>query len=249
MPAAVSLPSNELLKLSTRVPLHSRWPRPGRLTILAALAGVALALIAPGGSTRWLSIMLAPGAAVYLVASRQAPRASAMTLWALVLSPVITTLAGMAAFALRLPLMTVIAGLGTVALAVFLVALWRMRARIVAPDRRSLLWLGSMIAVVVVLTAFLPLTREWWRIRSDAWFHAAVVAQIGEYGIPPEDPYFAGIPLQYMWFYHVLVLTLSRALVCDPFHVMAILNIQAVAALGVGAWMLAGVFRRTFAHR
>ena len=36
------------------------------------------------------------------------------------------------------------------------------------------------------------------RYRSDAWFHAAVIAQIGDYGIPPEDPYFAGLALQWM---------------------------------------------------
>ena len=193
--------------------------------------------------------MLASGAAVYLVAARPAPRLSGMTLSALVLSPVIITLAGMAALALHLPLDTITAGVGALSLAAFAAALLRTRGRIAPPDRRSVLWLGSMIAVVVVLTAFLPMTREWWRIRSDAWFHAAVVAQIGDYGIPPQDPYFAGLSLQYMWFYHVLVLALSRALEIDAFRVMALLNIQSVVALGVGAWMLAGVFRRTFAHR
>jgi len=103
--------------------------------------------------------------------------------------------------------------------------------------------------LLVVLTAYLPMTREWWRIRSDAWFHAAVISQISDYGIPPEDPYFAGMPLQYMWFYHVLVLVLSRGAELDPFRVMALVNIQALLALGVAGWQLCGVFRRTFAHR
>ena len=217
--------------------------------MLGALAGIALSIIAPGSTARWIALMVAPGAAAYLIAAGVAPRASTMALWSLVLSPLITTLVGLGALAMHLPLRTVMAGLGTISVVVMLVALWRTRARIADPDRRSVLWLGAMVAVVVVLTAFLPMTREWWRIRSDAWFHAAVVAQIGDFGIPPEDPYFAGISLQYMWFYHVLVLSLSRTLEIDPFRVMALINIQAVAGLGVGAWMLAGVFRRTFAHR
>lgn len=202
-----------------------------------------------GAALRWPALMLAPGAAVYLIAARLAPRLSGLALWSLVLSPVITAVAGIAGLSLHLPPATVADVFAAVSLAGCAVGFIVTRTKVALPDRRSLLWLGALLGVVVLLTAFLPMTRSWWRIRSDAWFHAAVVAQISDYGIPPEDPYFAGMPLQYMWFYHVLVLVLSRATDLDPFRVMALINIHGVLGLGIGAWQLCGVFRRTLAHR
>ncbi|HEU4930268.1 MAG TPA: hypothetical protein VFU38_10610, partial [Candidatus Krumholzibacteria bacterium] len=91
--------------------------------------------------------------------------------------------------------------------------------------------------------------REWWRIRSDAWFHAAVVAQMRDFGMPPQDPYFLGMPLQYMWFYHALLLTLSEALRVDSFWAMAIVNVHAVVALVLAAYYLASMLHPRFLHR
>ena len=201
------------------------------------------------GLLRWIGLMLAPGAALYLCAERRAPRLSTLTLCALVLSPVITTVLGIAALWRHQEITTISGVVSSVFIAAAAVAFVTLRARVARPDRRSLVWLGALLAVLVFLTAFLPMTHVWWRVRSDAWFHGAVVAQIADFGLPPQDPYFAGLPLQYMWFYHVLVLVLSRALVMDPFRVMALLNIQALLGLGVCAWQLCGVFRRSFAHR
>ncbi|HEX6792090.1 MAG TPA: hypothetical protein VF247_12325, partial [Candidatus Krumholzibacteria bacterium] len=193
--------------------------------------------------------MLAPGAAVYLLAARREPRTSRLAVFALLLSPVITTLAGIAGLAMHRTPGAIAAAVTAVSLVACAAALFAKRLPLALPDRRSVLWLGALLAVVVLLIAFLPMTRSWWRMRSDAWFHAAVVAQITDFGIPPQDPYFAGMKLQYMWFYHVLVLVLSRGLDLDPFRVMPLINVQAVVALGVGSWMLAGVFRRDFAPR
>jgi hypothetical protein len=238
--------------LSTRIPRLSRSslrPHVPAFAVVTSLLAAGPWAVGLEGALRWPGVMLAPGAAAYLLAARSGPRVSLLVLCALILSPVLTTLCGVAGLAAGLPPASLA---GWVAAASFLAcaaALLAFRPRFALPDRRSLLWLGALLAVIVLLTAFLPMTRSWWRIRSDAWFHAAVVAQIAEYGLPPRDPYFAGMELQYMWFYHVLVLVLSRGLDLDPFRVMALVNIQAVVALGVGAWQLAGVFRRAFAHR
>lgn len=43
--------------------------------------------------------------------------------------------------------------------------------------------------------------------RADGWFHAGVVWQVAERGLPPEDPYFAGLPLLYFWGTHAWAAT------------------------------------------
>ncbi|MCK5619805.1 MAG: hypothetical protein KAJ17_10410, partial [Candidatus Krumholzibacteria bacterium] len=93
-----------------------------------------------------------------------------------------------------------------------------------------------------------PLTDEWWRMRSDGWFHISVVAQISDYGVPPEDPYFYGIPLQYMWFYHVLVLIVSRATGITPPFVMALFNMQALAGFILATFLLSQLLKNRFSH-
>lgn len=242
--------------MSKRVLLHRLFPTDpigARLPALGLLLCVPLAASGlgpvPGAILRWLGLMLAPGMALYLASERKAPRLSRLALSALVLSPVVTTVLAIAGLTLRVPVMTISGAISALAIAAAAVAFATQRTKIARPDRRSSVWLGVLLLLVVGLTAFLPMTHHWWRVRSDAWFHAAVVAQIADYGIPPQDPYFAGMPLQYMWFYHVLVFVLARGLVLDPFRVMALLNIQALLALGVGAWMLAGVFRKDLAPR
>jgi hypothetical protein len=212
------------------------------------MAGAAMPAI-PGDILRWVGMMLAPGAALYLASERRSPRLSTLLLCALVLSPVVTAALGIAGLFLHMPVVTIAGLTSAVGIAAAAVLYVTLRVKVGLPDRRSLVWLGALLLALVFLTAFLPMTHAWWRVRSDAWFHAAVVAQIADFGIPPQDPYFAGMPLQYMWFYHVLVLVLARSLDMDPFRVMALINIQALLALGVGAWQLCGVFRRSFAHR
>lgn len=225
-----------------------QWlPAIGVVTLLP-FAGTAIAAIS-SDILRWLGLMLLPGAAVYVWAERRSPRLSTLVLSALLLSPVITGLLGMAGLARHMPTVTIAGVIAAVSTTLFALAFVRPHARVALPHRRGFWWLAALLGVLVVLTAFLPMTREWWRVRSDAWFHAAVVAQIADFGIPPQDPYFAGMPLQYMWLYHVLVLVIARGLAMDPFRVMALINIQALLGLGVAAWQLCGVFRRSIAHR
>lgn len=106
-------------------------------------------------------------------------------------------------------------------------------------SRREVFLLVVIIGGFAVLIGVLPQVVEWWRIRSDAWFHAAVIAEIRDFGLPPSDPYFAGIPLQYMWAYHVNVLTLSTASGLDVFRTMALVNLQAFAGFVVATFLFA----------
>ncbi len=66
---------------------------------------------------------------------------------------------------------------------------------------------GNAAALVLAtlwtaLCAWLLCTNDLLPLRSDGWFHAAVVAQIAQRGVPPEDPYFAGLRLLYFWGSH-----------------------------------------------
>jgi hypothetical protein len=88
------------------------------------------------------------------------------------------------------------------------------------------------IALALVAFALLPqLVRPWIRMRADSWFHAAVVAVIQRDGVPPEDPYFAGLRLQYMWFFHWVLAGLDRLLPLGPFWWMVVVNGATLFAL------------------
>ncbi len=119
----------------------------------------------------------------------------------------------------------------------------------VAIDRRHVVHVAFAALSLAFLTGFLPMTEEWWRIRSDAWFHLAVVEQLSTYGVPPEDPYFLGFPLQYMWYYHVLVATVMQITHLPPEWVMALINIQVVAGLVVAVYCWAGVYQARHSKR
>ncbi|HEX5131840.1 MAG TPA: hypothetical protein VFX92_05065 [Candidatus Krumholzibacteria bacterium] len=233
---------------SSADPARRAW-----ILVFAATALVAAAVApsggAPGAALRaigWFWLMVLPGLGVYRLAAGRDSVAAAMS--SLLLSPVIlacmSILGQMAGLGVRaIAAVVILAGLAMVLAAEF------RGARIERGRVRDLLPLAGLVVVASFLTGFLPMTSEWWRIRSDAWFHGAVVAQIRTFGVPPDDPYFVGMPLQYMWFYHALVLEIADALRMDPFRVMAIANIQAVAGLALAAYSLAGVFRERVVHR
>ncbi|MDH3197904.1 MAG: hypothetical protein OEO21_06660, partial [Candidatus Krumholzibacteria bacterium] len=178
----------------------------------AAAAGIAGALAgAPAlAPAAWLALMVAPGYALLRFAD-PAPRPLALLAVAFALSPGLTAalaslalLGGVEAHGVAVGSC---AGWGAAALAASALT----RAHRAGLAARKAAWLAGLVLLLCALTAALPLSELWWRIRSDAWFHRAVVYQIEDFGLPVEDPYFAGIPLQYMWFYHVLVLVLSHA--------------------------------------
>lgn len=229
------------------------------ITQRSARAGLALvctllALAGPdvsGPLAAWctyLCLNLFPGLALGLALDRR-PASGRLALWALMGSP---------ALCAALSALAMLAGLDAATTGRLLMAVFGAGATIVIQRRstpqtdlsgRELGIVCAVAAAAILLIAYLPLTDEWWRIRSDAWFHGAVVAEINDFGIPPSDPYFVGFALQYMWFYHVLVLVLARSCATDPFWIMAILNAHALAGLFVAAFATAGVFERRFGHR
>lgn len=200
------------------------------------------------GAAACMILALAPGAALYLLCERE-PSLLELSLAACVLSPVITATAG--SLLILAGLSSAFAG-GMLLAAVF--ALWivalaiRPRKYRVAFSGRQLFLLLGTIVFLCVVVGYLPLAKSFWRYWSDAWFHNAVVAQIDAFGLPPTDPYFAGLDLQYMWAYHVLVLTLSKAARIDHTIVMTMINVQALAALVLATFAVSIQLKRRFAY-
>jgi|GEM_PF-1633712 len=214
------------------------------ITVASAVLPGALAAIAPpaiAGMCGWVLVLVAPGLALARptgLGPGAVPRLLAVT----ALSPIaIAVLSGALLMLGASPDQIAHALFGIGAICVLFAIRPANPGRnirggqsvpVAASPRDYTLWiLLSFTALLVVLTGLLPQISTAWRSRSDAWFHAAVVLEIRHSGVPPTDPYFAGIALQYMWLYHALVLAVAATTHLDAFRSMALLNVYALVAL------------------
>jgi hypothetical protein len=81
----------------------------------------------------------------------------------------------------------------------------RSRSESVSASVSSRAGEGAIFVAAVgwtALVALLLLVNRDLIPRSDGWFHAAVTEQIALRGLPPEDPFFAGLRLLYFWGTH-----------------------------------------------
>jgi hypothetical protein len=106
-------------------------------------------------------------------------------------------------------------------------------------DLRPQTWIVA--AAWTALIALLLATNPSLLSRADGWFHAAVTLQVAQRGLPPEDPFFAGLRLLYFWGTHAwaamwLVLA-PRIPVWAP---LATLQIAAACACPLAVGVLAG---------
>lgn len=116
-------------------------------------------------------------------------------------------------------------------------------------ERRIARTLFVIVLAGCALAFFLPLTHMWWRVREDSWFHAAVLEEVLRHGVPPTDPYFTPLRLQYMYFYHVLLAGVSSLTGVGPFQCMILVNAAAMGGCVFGFGYLAGFFSRRVGPR
>lgn len=205
---------------------------PVAVTFALGVAGLFLPGAA-GDAAAFLWLGVFPGLALVRLL---VPGASAGTRWTLglALAPLAATVAGWALVSAGHPLQT----------AARLVALggWFLfaggEARGIGagpaardecpPDRLHLVW-----AIVAAAFVALPMVlSEWARVRSDSWVHAGIVWEIVERGLPPQDPRFAGLPLNYVWFYNLFIaLLVALRPGSSPFTHMATANAVWAATL------------------
>jgi hypothetical protein len=97
-------------------------------------------------------------------------------------------------------------------------------------------------AAVALLCAAIPAAFEWWRVSSDAWTHEGVVRTLVRDGVPPGDPWYAGLTLRYAWIYHAAVAALEIPGGPDRFALMAGLAVVSVTATLLSASDLAALW-------
>ncbi|MBI5711351.1 MAG: hypothetical protein HZC42_13790, partial [Candidatus Eisenbacteria bacterium] len=90
-----------------------------------------------------------------------------------------------------------------------------------APELRWQVGLGVAFAAAAAIPALVNPLRSIW---SDAWIHGGLVWDIVRHGLPPEDPRFAGLHLNYVWFFDLYIAQLVSLGWRDPFATMAIFN-------------------------
>lgn len=214
-----------------------RWVRAFGPLAATFLLGI-LGLVAPGplgdvAAFAWLGLF--PGLALARLLMPLAPRATRWTLGA-ALAPLVSAGFGWALLQAGHPMATAARLVGMGGWILFAGGEARLlHARTTdddAPGDRGA-WGWMLLAVAFV--ALPMLLSEWARVRSDGWVHAGLVWEIAERGVPPQDPRFAGLPLNYVWFYNLfLALVVSLRPDASPFTAMTTAN---VVWMGVVVWL------------
>jgi hypothetical protein len=111
-----------------------------------------------------------------------------------------------------------------------------------------LLWSLALAAVVAIP----PLVNRYVPVRGDAWVHAGIIWDIVHHGVPPEDPRFAGLTLNYVWFFNAFVALLVRLSGDGPFFFMPLFNVVQAGLtaslayrIGLAIWRDRGAARGT----
>lgn len=188
-----------------------------------------------------LAAIVLPGAAVLLAV---APRGMDRPVWwgtALALSPGLLGLTVTVLVLARVDLAraSALALAGCAALAAGAMLVRARRARSQASSAGAVTaatgrWATAAFAWALLAAlgvGLFPMFSEWWRVYSDAWNHFGILRSIVERGLPPTDPFFAGVRLQYAWVYHVYTAAVRSLTGIDPLALMAAWSSVSLASL------------------
>jgi hypothetical protein len=217
---------------------------------LVTLAGLRLGGIA-GTVASYPALGVFPGLAAALVLGWRWSRGRRWLI-GLTLSPLVSAAAGWTLMAAGLPLPSAARAVALVGFAAWaLLEALRARHGEAPPDEGEPLpalvrWWSLGLAAAIALP---PLLNPFVYVHNDGWVHAALTWEIAVRGLPPQDPRFAGMPLNYVWFYNLFVALYTSlpgpggAARHDPFIVMALLNVTVMALftrfayrLGYAVW-------------
>ena len=211
---------------------------------LLTLAGTRMGGIA-GAIALYPALGVFPGMAVAFLLGGRASRAQRWLI-GLTLSPLVSAIAGWALMAagVTLPVAARAVALAGLVAWTLLEMLHAGRAETAAdadegePLPPLVRWWSLGLAAAVAIP---PLLNPFIRVHGDGWVHAGLVWEIAVRGFPPQDPRFAGLPLNYVWFYNLFVALftgLPGSGGRDPFVVMAILNVVTMALIARFAYRL-----------
>ena len=198
-------------------------PVPPSVWVLAALGVAGLWLPGvPGAIALFPLLGIAPG---LLLAEAVPMRSGSIARWALALaaSPLLSCVLAWALLQAGLPLPVAARVVALGALLSFGALAWVRARRAAAEPAEEGARFAATLAILAGFTiAFVMLVNPWIRVRGAAWVHGGIVWQILERGIPPEDPRFAGLSLQYVWLYNFFVAMLCSLEGGDPFVFMSL---------------------------
>lgn len=151
----------------------------------------------------FLQAFVVPGLVLVMAAARGVSRADRI-LFALLLSPIMLAILAAAGGFLFGDLFLSARIILAVLSLLCAVLLFLGRAREEQPGAVRIPRATVIVSLVyggLVLASYLA--NRYLLITSDSWYHAAVVREVAERGIPPGEPLLADFPIRYMWFYHV----------------------------------------------
>jgi hypothetical protein len=100
------------------------------------------------------------------------------------------------------------------------------------PFARNPWLLPLLVGTAILLLGALPsLIHQPLRLRDDALLHLPVIQRVLAGSFPPENPFLAGEPLAYFWFYHVTLAGMIELTGLPTDLVPAIFNTQALLLL------------------
>ncbi len=105
----------------------------------------------------------------------------------------------------------------------------------IRPDPVAWLSAAALALFVAVPQALNPVTR----VFGDSMFHAQIVLEILRRGIPPQDPSYFGMPLTYMWGFHVWGAAVCEAMGITPYDIFPWVGGSMMAVVALGAYRLA----------
>ncbi|UCF05092.1 MAG: hypothetical protein JSV33_14405 [bacterium] len=193
---------------------------------------------AAGTVAGYILVVFLPGLAIGRILFRGSQGGVDTLLHAGVLSPFVSVVFAVVVLLSGFDLRVAFIATSVVSLAVYMIAGFVFPAvKIRSTEERSVLVLAAVLAILVALPL---LANPVLRLRSDAWFHAAVSESIAAGGIPPTDPYYAGIQLRYFWAYHILLLLLRSSCGGSLFDHMAAINVIFFVLYVCAVFLLAG---------
>lgn len=95
-----------------------------------------------------------------------------------------------------------------------------------------------LLAVAPVAVAAATLGSSRTLVSWNGLAHVAIAERIASGGLPPENPFFAGVPLQSAWAHPALAAALAGILSVDSLHALALITLASLALLMAGALCL-----------
>jgi len=190
----------------------------------------------------FLNIFYLPGLIFLLITLDDKLKSPDLVILPLVVSPIVITLILLALFKITgSHLLSVELSFALIYIATFLYLLLRKTQTIDESEiPNSLLLISAGFALIIAL---LYIINPFLIVRSDSWYHASVVNEILDRGIPPMEPRFPDIKIRYMWIYHLFISTWKMISGIRVFTALATLNVVSALSLPYLAGRLTSLFK------